>query len=46
MESSQLIENKVRSFSFKNYAEKEAGRLVLELFLILKKALYKIKASG
>ena len=33
-------------FFFKNHAENEAGRLVPDLFLIFKKALYEIKASG
>ena len=31
---------------FKNHAENETGRLVLDLFLFLKKALYEVKASG
>ena len=31
---------------FKNYAENEAGRLVLYLFLFFKKALYEVKANG
>ena len=29
-----------------NHAENEAGRLVPDLFLFLKKALYEVKASG
>ena len=33
-------------FSFKKNAENEAGRLVPELFLFFKKALYELKASG
>ena len=33
-------------FPFKNHAENEAGRLVPELFLWFKKALYEVKASG
>ena len=33
-------------FFFKNDAENEAGRLVLDLFLFCKIALYEIKASG
>ena len=32
-------------FSFKNHAENDAGRLVPDLFLFLKKALYEVKAS-
>ena len=31
---------------FKNHAENEAGRLVPNLFLFFKKALYEIKANG
>ena len=33
-------------FFFKNHGENEAGRLVPDLFLFLKKALYEDKASG
>ena len=33
-------------FFFKNHAENEAGRLVADLFLPLKKALDEEKASG
>ena len=33
-------------FFFKNNAENEAGRLVPDLFLFFKKALYEVKASG
>ena len=33
-------------FPFKNHAENEAGRLVPDIFLFFKKALYKVKASG
>ena len=33
-------------FLFKNNAEKELGRLVLDLFLFLKEALYKVKGSA
>ena len=33
-------------FFFKNHAENEAGRLVLDLFLFFKKAFYEVKASG
>ena len=32
-------------FYFKNHAENEAGRLVPDLFLFSKKALYEVKAS-
>ena len=31
---------------FKNHAENKAGKLVPDLFLFFKKALYKLKASG
>ena len=34
------------TFFFKNHAENEAGRLFLDIFLFLKKALYEVKASG
>ena len=33
-------------FFFKNRAENEAGRLVPDLFLFPKKALYQVMASG
>ena len=33
-------------FSLKNNAENDAGRLVSELFLFLKKVLYEVKVSG
>ena len=33
-------------FLFRNHAENEAGRLVPDLFLFFKKALYELKASG
>ena len=33
-------------FFFKNNADNEAGRLVPDLFLFFKKALYEVKASG
>ena len=33
-------------FYFKNHAENEAGRLVPDLFLFFKKALYKVEASS
>ena len=32
-------------FFFKNHAENEAGRLVPDLFLFFKKALYEVKAN-
>ena len=33
-------------FFYKNHAGNEAGRLVSDLFLFFKKALYKVKASA
>ena len=33
-------------FFFKNHAENEVGKLVLDVFLFFKKALYKVGASG
>ena len=33
-------------FFLKNNAESEVGRLVPDLFLVFKKALYQVKASG
>ena len=33
-------------FSSKNHTENEAGRLVPDLFLLFKKALYEVKASS
>ena len=46
MKFSQLIEyNKINIFIQKQ-AENEAGRLVPDRFLLLKKALYKVKACG
>ena len=37
MKFGQLIENNKRNIFFKNHAENEAGRLVPDLFLYLKK---------
>ena len=36
----QLIEHTKRNIFFENYAENEAGKLVPDLFLFFKKALY------
>ena len=33
-------------FFFKNHTENEAGRLVLDLFLLFQKALYEVKRIG
>ena len=33
-------------FFFKNHAENEAERLVPDIFLVFKKALYEVNASG
>ena len=45
MKFGQLIENNMRIFFFKSHAENKAMRLVPDLFLFLKKALYEVKAS-
>ena len=42
----QLIQDKKKIFYLKNHAENEARRLIPDLFLFFKKALYKAKASG
>ena len=42
MKYGQLIEYN-NTFFFKNHSENEAGRLVPDLFLLFKKALYEIK---
>ena len=41
-----LIENNLKIFFFKYYAENEEGSLVLDLFLFFKKALYTVETSG
>ena len=46
MKFGQLIEYNGRNIFAKNYAADETGRLVEDLFLIFKKALYNLKASG
>ena len=46
MKSGQLIEYNNRNISFKNPGENKGGRLVQDLFLFSKKALYEVKASG
>ena len=46
MKRGQLIKYSGEILFFKNYAENEAWRLVPDLFLLFKKALYNIKASG
>ena len=47
MKFSQLIEyNKRNIFLGKSCRKKEIGGLVPDLFLIFKKALYEVKASG
>ena len=45
MKFGQLIEYNMKIFFFRNNAENEAGRLPI-LFLLYRKALNKIKASG
>ena len=50
MKIGQLIKydkNVIRNiFLFQNHAENEVGRLGLDLFLLFKKALFGVKASG
>ena len=46
MKIGQVIEHNKRNIFFENYEENEAGRLVPDLFLFFKKALYEVKASG
>ena len=36
----------LKTFFLKNHTENETERLVPDLFLLFKKALYKLKASG
>ena len=45
MKFCQLIEYNQGNIFFENHTEKEAGRLVPDFFLFLKKALYEVKAS-
>ena len=40
------MEYNKRNIALKNHAENEAERIVPDLFLFLKKALYEVKASG
>ena len=44
MKFGQLKEYNSMNIFFKNHAENEAARLVPDLFLFFKKALYKVKA--
>ena len=46
MKFGQLIEYNKRNNLFIYHAENKAGRLVPDLFLFVKKALYEVKASG
>ena len=46
MKFSQLLEYNKRNFFFKNHAQNDVGRLVPDLFLFFKKALYEVKASS
>ena len=46
MKFGQLIEFNVRNIYFKNHAKNKVGRLVPDLFLLFKKALYKVNPSG
>ena len=45
MKFGKVIEYNKRNIFFKNHGENEAGRLVPDLFLPFKKALYEKKAS-
>ena len=45
MKYGQVVEHKI-IFFFENHAKKEAGRLVPDLLLLFRKALYEVKASG
>ena len=46
MKFGQLIQWNVRNIFFKSYAGNDAGRLVPDLFLYFKNALYKVKTNG
>ena len=46
MKFGQLVEYNKKNVLLQNHAENEAGRLVPDLFLLFKKALYKVKQSG
>ena len=45
MKLGELIKCNVRNIFFKNHAENEAGKIILDLFLFFKKPLYKVRAS-
>ena len=45
MKFPQLIECIKKIFSFKNHAENETGRIILDPFFKKKKTLYKVKGS-
>ena len=46
MKFGQLIEHNKRNNFLQNHAENEAERLVSDLFLLFKKALFEVEASG
>ena len=46
MKFGKSIEYNKRTFFFKNHAQNEAERLVPDLFLLFKKALFEVKANG
>ena len=46
MKYGQVVEHNKIIFFFENHAKKEAGRLVPDLLLLFRKALYEVKASG
>ena len=45
MKYGQVVKHKI-IFFFENHAKNEAGRLVPDLLLLFRKALYEVKASG
>ena len=45
MEFGQVIEYNKKTFFFKNHAENEVRKLIPDLVLFFKKALYEVKAS-
>ena len=46
MKFTQVIEHNMRILFIKNHSENEARKLVPQLFLFFKKALYEVNASG
>ena len=46
MNFGQVIEHNKKIFFFKNHEENQAGKLVADIFLLFKRALCEVKASG